>query len=155
MVKQNEALLQTKATTIHSLYDAYAGMLMGYIFEIVKDKTLAEEYLVKAFSSVNKQFNEINWSDNKWCLLQRIAKNELTEFYKALKDCDPPVTAINTNSPNKYHDRMTDEQKHIFCNFYYNKRTSAELSQELNKPEKLIRAQLKEAFAVIKTSHDN
>jgi hypothetical protein len=155
MVKQNETLLQTKATTIHGLYNVYAGMLMGYIFEIVKDKTLAEEYLVKTFGSVNKQFNEINWSDNKWCLLQRFAKNELAEFNKALKDCDPPATITSPNSPNKYLDKMTDEQKHIFCNFYYNKRTSAELSQELKKPEKQIRELLKEAFVIIKTSHDN
>jgi hypothetical protein len=155
MVKQGEALLQTKATTIRSLYDVYAGMLMGYIFEIVKDKTMAEDYLVKTFSSVNKQFNEINWSDNNWCLLQRFAKNELAEFNKALKDCDPPANTAAPNSPNKYLNQMTNEQKHIFCSFYYNKRTAAELSEELNKPEKLIRELLKEAFAIIKRSHDN
>jgi hypothetical protein len=156
MVKPDDALVQTKPISIYSLYDAYAGMLLGYIFEVVKDRKVAEEYLVKIFSTVAEKFTEINWYEtNNWCQLQRFAKNELTAFKEAVDGCETPVTGSQHSAPNKYLDQMTEEQKHIFCNFYYNKKTTAQLSQQLNRPEDLIRRSLKEAFAIIRRTNDN
>jgi len=157
MVKQDQALLQTGPLSIYSLYDTYAGMLLGYIFEVVKDKKIAEDYLVKTFSSVAKKFNDINWDEtNNWCQLQRFAKNELVAFHDALKGCETPaVPNIAAKLPNKYLDQMTDEQKLIFCNIYYSKKTTAQLAVEINKPEDLIKKLLKEAFAIIRRSNEN
>jgi len=38
-------------------------MLFGYIVAIVKDKQIAESYLVKIFSNISVQFNRIDWED--------------------------------------------------------------------------------------------
>src|SRR4051812_25989851 len=111
MVKQDETLLQTRPISIRSLYDAYEGMLLGYIFEVVKDKKIAEQYLVKTFSTIADNFKDINWAEtNKWCLLQRFAKGELTAFTEVAKTYQ---TKANTNFagglPNRYLNKMTDE----------------------------------------------
>ncbi|MCC8423460.1 RNA polymerase sigma factor [Mucilaginibacter sp. UR6-11] len=157
MVKQDRALLQTKPLSVYTLYDAYAGMLLGYIFEVVKDKKLAEEYLVRTFSNVAKQFNKINWDEtNNWCLLQRFAKSELSTFNDTSKN---PLAAVikkpKAEPPNKYLDQMTDEQRFIFCNIYYSSKTTAQLAKEIGKSEGLIKQLLKEAFAVIRKSNGN
>src|SRR4051812_2104367 len=107
MVKNDQAVLQTKPLSIYSLYDDYAAMLLGYIYEVVKDKKVAEDYLVKTFSSVAQKFNDINWGEsNSWCQLQRIAKTELTAYKQAAQSCETAEAAIN-NLPNKYLNKMT------------------------------------------------
>jgi hypothetical protein len=40
MVKQDQALLQTKPITLHSLYDAYAGMLQVIFLKLLTTKKL-------------------------------------------------------------------------------------------------------------------
>jgi uncharacterized protein YktB (UPF0637 family) len=153
MVKQGEALLQTKPVSIYTLYDSYAAMLLGYIHEVVKDQVVAEEYLLKTFNTVAKKFNVINWHEtNNWAQLLRLAKIELTPFHDALKGCETPKDHIITN---KYLDKMTDEQRLVFCSIYYSKKTTAQLSKEINKPGELIKSLLKEAFAIIKESNES
>jgi DNA-directed RNA polymerase specialized sigma24 family protein len=157
MVKRDQALLQTKPLSIHSLYDAYAGMLLGYIFEVVKDKKTAEDYLVKTFSTIAAHFNDINWAEtNKWCLLQRFAKSELTAFNEIVKSYKTTAEANYAGSlPNKYLNKMSDEQKFVFCNIYYSKKTTAQLANETNKSEETVKQSLKEAFAIIRTTNGN
>jgi DNA-directed RNA polymerase specialized sigma24 family protein len=159
MDKQDQMLLAVKPVSIRSLYENYADMLLGYIFEIVKDRKLAEEYLVKIFTNISSSnFNKLDWEGtNTWCQLMRFAKNELLAFNNTVADCetDDVPAAVMYKSSNKYLDRMTDEQKHVFCSFYYHKKTTAELSKELNRSEDLIRISLKEAFTIIRSSHGN
>jgi DNA-directed RNA polymerase specialized sigma24 family protein len=47
-------------------------------------------------------------------------------------------------------DMMTSEQKQVFCKVYYHGKTIAELSYALNKPEGLVRKDLKDAFTILK-----
>jgi len=151
MVKPENAILQTKSLSMHNLYDAYAGMLLGYIFEIVKDKALAEEYLVKTFSAIHSSFDKINWGEtSNWCQLQSFAKKELAAFNRSAGLTKPAGTL-----PNRYLDLMSEEQKLVFCNIYYCKKTTIELAKELNKPEALVKKLLKEAFAIIRDRHED
>lgn len=153
-----QALSATKPISIRGLYEEHAGMLLGYLFEIVKDRKLAEEYLAKIFTDIARQFHEADWSgNNTWCRLQRLAKNELAQFNDTIQDCEDHTTSgfLMQNSHNKYLDQMTDEQKQLFCSVYYHRKTTVQLSKELNKPEDLIRKLLKEAFAIIRKSCEN
>jgi DNA-directed RNA polymerase specialized sigma24 family protein len=155
MVKNDQAALQTKPLSIYSLYDDYAAMLLGYIFEVVKDKKVAEDYLVKTFNRVAQKFNDINWGQsNNWCQLQQIAKNELAEYNYAAEGCESPK-ASSFSQTNKYLNKMTDEQKLVFCNIYYSKKTTAQLAAEINKSEELVKTLLKEAFTMIRKSNEN
>jgi hypothetical protein len=144
MLKKDQALLQTKPVNIYSLYNDYAGMLLGYVLETVKDKKQAEEYVVKIFGNLaaDPEVNKIN----TWCRLQLFAKQELANYHGS---------EALYNPSNKYLNQMTDEQRHIFCSFYYTKKTTTQLAKELNRSEDLIKKLLKEAFVLIRRSHDN
>lgn len=154
MVKEGQELLNTKTLSIPGLYDAYAGMLLGYIFEVVKDRKLAEDYLVKTFCRVAENFNETDWAEaNLWCLLQRFAKNELVAFYETAKSYAVPTGDASAEFSNAYLGHMTEQQKLVFCNIYYSKKTTTQLAGELNIKEAEVKHLLKEAFAIIRRSH--
>lgn len=158
MIKQDHTLLAAKPTSISTLYDGYADKLLGFIFEIVKDRKVAEEYLVKIFNEISStHFNKLDWDGtNTWCQLMRFAKNHLATFDTAVAGCKAPAAAISTDhSPNKYLEKMTDQQKLVFCSFYYHKKSTAQLSKELNTAEDVLRKALREAFTIIKASHGN
>jgi len=141
---------------MRSLYESYGGMLLGYISAIVKDNDVAESYLVKIFTDISNQFDTINWSESStWQLLRNFAKHELAVFTNAVRACeyDTRVDDDLNTAGNKYLDRMTAEQKNIFCSVYYHRYTTAQIAAELNKTEAYINGLLKQAFAVIKQSH--
>lgn len=156
MDKQVKALPQTKPASINTLYDNYAAMLLGYINEVVNDKVVAEEYLLKTFTTIAQNFNCINWSEsNNWVQLLGFARAELIPFHDAIKSCEVPAVVSMNSTVYKYLDKMTEEQKHVFCSVYYNKKTIAELSKEINKAEELIKTLLKEAFCIIRRFNEN
>jgi uncharacterized protein YktB (UPF0637 family) len=89
-------------------------------------------------------------------LLQRIAKSELASFNDTSKGWNTPSTTnYKGGLPNKYLDRMNDEQRFVFCSIYYSKKTTAQLAAEINKPEEQIKQSLKEAFAIIRKANEN
>lgn len=127
MEEQGKALLQTKPISLPILYDNYGGMLLGYISQVVKDKGVAEEYLLKTFNTIAKQFKYTNWDENNnWLQLLSFARAELTPFHETLKKCGGRAFAGTGNiTIDTYLDEMTDEQKDVFCSIYYNKKTIA------------------------------
>jgi DNA-directed RNA polymerase specialized sigma24 family protein len=157
MLKKDYALLKNKPLNVYSLYDEYAGMLLGYLIGVVKSKALAEDYLVKTFNSLSQNYTDINWDEtSKWCCLQRFAKNELLSYHPTSNNSEASAEIKNVNggSHNKYLDKMTEEQRLVFNCIYCNKKTVAQLSEEINKPEYLIKKLLKEAFAIIRGAHE-
>jgi len=154
MLKINRQLsVDSNAENIRILYDRHAGMLLGYIIEVVQDRKLAEEWLVKLFCELSVHFNDINWeSTNSWCQLQRFAKNKLADYNQTNKQLETnKITGLVMHSGrNKYLEQLTDEQKVVFCDVYYHGKSTAAISTELNKPEDVIRKTLKEAFAIMR-----
>jgi len=133
-------------------------MLLGYIIEVVKDRKLAEEWLVKLFHELSLHFNEMNWDgSNNWCQLQRFAKLKLAEFNTTQKqaEANAPAGLVMHSGRNKYLDGLTDEQKVVFCSVYYQGKSTTAISIELNKPEDVIRKTLKEAFAIMRKGGEN
>jgi Txe/YoeB family toxin of Txe-Axe toxin-antitoxin module len=153
-----QALIETKRVSVRILYDRHASMLLGYIFEIVKDRNLAEKYLVKIFCDVSQHFNEINWDDtNSWCQLQRFAKNKLSQLINSsdlVKDLEIQG-AGSSDSHAKYPDLFSEEQHRIFYDVYYYGKSIEEISKELNKTEESTRKALKEAFTIMRNSCEN
>jgi hypothetical protein len=146
---QRQILLKQSSYTLHDLYDRYAGKLLGYISEIVKDHRVAEQHLVNIFNNIPQHLSELNSAEtNTWCQLQRLAKKHLMGSSVANNGGHTGV-AIEPGR-NKFLDRMTNEQQVVFCGVYYNHKTIMQLATELNKPEELIRKTLREAFAIIR-----
>ena len=158
MLNREQALLKTKPLTVRSLYDSYAGMLLGYIIAIVKDKQVAESYLIKIFSNISEQFDQIDWEDgNPWQHLRHFARQEMAVVTNTVKPSgyDVAPDAIKQATANKYLDKMTGEQRRIFCSVYYHRYTITQLAAELGRSEDSINKVLKEAFAIIKQSHES
>jgi len=84
--KDTQILLKQTSYSISELYDKYAGMLLGYIYDIVKDNQLAEQHLVTIYSGLPANYHEvIPAGENTWCHLQRLAKKHLLDFTGNLK----------------------------------------------------------------------
>lgn len=96
-----QPLAEPQPESIRSLYDRHAGMLLGYIFEFVKDLKLAEEYLIKVFCDLSIRFNDVNRTGiSGWPQLQKFAREKLL----SLPD-SPRYVSLNTglkisDSPN-------------------------------------------------------
>jgi hypothetical protein len=142
-----EKISAKQSYSMHELYDKYSGMLFGYIQEVVKDTERAEQQLVNFYFTVKDQLHEINAGDNenKWCHLQRLLKKHLSDLTEPLER-----DVMISHSGNKYLGMMNNEQKYVFYHVYYHGRSTAELSYILNKPEHLVRKNLKEAFAILR-----
>jgi hypothetical protein len=132
---EKQISIKQKPYNLRELYDRYSGMLLGYIFEIVKDNKLAEQHLINIYSYLPNHINELT-SDgiNTWCQLQRLAKRylELADSTQYNGQLDGSDLSVN-NGHNRYLVLMTFEQKQVFYNVYYYGKTTAQLAQELNK----------------------
>lgn len=152
------ALVENRLANVRTLYDKHAGMLLGYIFEVVKDRKLAEDYLVKIFCGLSQQFEESDQAGvSTWCQLQRFAKDQLSDFNKQFGQHNRNLEAglVKQHAQSKYIARLTEEQRKVFCGVYYYGQHIADISKELNKTEDLIRKTLKEAFAIMRESGEN
>lgn len=144
-----------QSQSIRYLYDKHAGMLLGYVFEVVKDRKLAEEYLVKIFSALAVEHNKPAGSDIiTWCQLLKFAKTKLqllhtVHNYEAPK-ATPGVELARPN--NHYLERLTELQLKVFCGIYHHGKTISALSTALNTTEDLTRKTLKEAFLIMRSN---
>ncbi|MBE9665911.1 hypothetical protein [Mucilaginibacter boryungensis] len=141
------------SSAIRAIYDEYAAMLLGYIFEVVKDKNIAEQYLVSVFNELPEHLNDITQPGvNIYHRLQLLARKLLTDFFETIPACN----IVNDNlpdlpiRPNKFLDRMSKEELFIFCSVYYSGKRIGTLATELNKPQDEIKKILQQAFAVIR-----
>ncbi|QNK64439.1 sigma-70 family RNA polymerase sigma factor [Pedobacter sp. PAMC26386] len=151
-------LIEKNRASVRIIYDRYGGMLLGYLFEIVKDRNKAEEYLVKIFCDISQHFDELNWNDSSgWCQLQRFAKNSikpLTGTSSLIKNTERQ-SLLNSDSDNKYPDHFSQEQHHIFYGIYYYGKSIEKISKELNRTEESILKTLKEAFSIMRNICEN
>ena len=158
MLKTEQHILtQTKQERLRGIYNRHGSKLFGYIYEVVKDQKLAEDYLVKVFQDIALQPDERNIeAAENWMFLQRFAKNRLAVFVSSMNDCSTDdQTAVMRYSGNKLLSNLNPEQQKVFCDVYYHSRTIQEIASELNQTEDLTRRTLKEAFAIIRRSGGN
>ena len=151
-----QALAKNRTAYIHSLYERYSGMLLGYIFEVVKDRAQAEECLVQLFCELVKQADGKECTCN-WLELQRLARNKLMTFTNTFKDSHPPVASglVTQSSGDDYLQQLTTVQRQVFYDVYYHGKSVEKISMELNETEGSIRKILKEAFVIMRQSGKN
>ena len=150
----SQMIIDHPSQSIRYLYDQYAGMLLGYIFEVVKDRKLAEDYLVKIFSALSLRDEIPNQEQvSSWCSLLKFAKAKLQLFHAG----NPYETAhvqsgVALSQPvNTYLDRLNELQRSVFCGVYHHGKTISALSTALNTTEDLTRKTLKEAFLIMRS----
>ncbi|RVT99845.1 sigma-70 family RNA polymerase sigma factor [Mucilaginibacter limnophilus] len=145
---------QHRVKAIQALYERYAGMLFGYILDVVKDEKLAEQYLAETFSSIPLQENEFFTSDgNEYCKLQNLARTALSSFYNSNKN--DSTENGSPKRPNSFLKLMTATQRQVFCGLYYCGKTTSGLAAELNITSTEVRKLLKEAFTIVRNNSGN
>lgn len=151
MIKQE--VLTNSSSIIHALYDEYAGLLLGYIYEVVKDREIAEEYLVSVFNELPCHLHEITRPGlNTYHQLQLLTRKVLADYFATIPACVPanPEKNYLPSNPNKFLSGMTEEQQLIFCSVHYHGKSICVLAAELNISETAIKKTLKQAFEVIR-----
>lgn len=141
------------SSTIRAIYDEYAGLLLGYIYEVVKDKDLAEQYLASVFNELPQHLPEVvQPGGNVYHRLQLLTRKTMADFFATLHVCKSPYNSSMylPAKPNKFLSRMTEEQQLIFCSVHYHGKSISVLAAELNKPEEEIKKTLQQAFAAIR-----
>lgn len=151
--------MPTSAQTKQGLYNSYSSMLLGYLYEALKNKPVAEQYLVDIFNEL--QFADIQAITkpgvNTFCQLQIMARKKLASYLATVNDCadeakKPKGIVINGN---KFIDMMSQEQQIVFCGVHYHGKTATRLSEELLKPESEIKRILKESFTIIRNQRND
>lgn len=157
MLKIEEMLTANNSRQLQDLYNNYGDMLYGYIFEVVKDRKLAETYLLKVFANISRQTESQNQEEiNSWAQVFRYTKDQLQHFNNPAED--KLSHQSETVSYKELHPSLTvlnDEERKIFCDSYYYGKTIDAISIELNQSEALIRKTLRQAFITIRSGSGN
>jgi hypothetical protein len=150
-VNQQIALTNLPTAT-RALYDEYAGMLLGYIYEVVKDRNMAEQYLITVFNELPQHLHDVvKPGVSSYLRLQLIARKMLAGFFETIPACTPDnAKSLLPSKPNKFLDRMSEEQQLVFCSVHYSGKSISTLAAELDKPEEVIKKILQQAFAAIR-----
>ncbi|PTQ94117.1 DNA-directed RNA polymerase specialized sigma24 family protein [Mucilaginibacter yixingensis] len=129
-----------------TIYEQYSAMLLGYIYEVVKDQQLAEHYLAEVFTRLPLELKNQQPDTNIYLHLQLMARKLLLERTDAHQNDEVYLPATQ----NKFLAGMTTEQQTIFCRIYYQGQSTAQVAASLQMDEAHIRKILKEAFAAIR-----
>lgn len=153
-VQTPEVTGQNRSLSVNGLYNNYAAMLLGYIFEAVKNRAIAEQYLIAVFNDVPNELDEFTKPGvNAFCRLQQMARKKLVPFFEAGDGCVQENTLQKgTATGNKYTAQMNHEQQLVFCGLHWQGKTIARVATELNKPEEAVKKILKECFTIIRNS---
>jgi hypothetical protein len=146
--------VKNKLSATHNIYNTYAGMLLGYLTDIVKDRQLAENYLVEVFNELPDYLTDYYSAERSvWVQLQALAKSKLTSFFESKTDCKV-VEEEAFHSPASrvgYRlNKLSTLQRNVFCGLYYHNKPVNALARELKQSEESIKRLLKEAFSIIK-----
>lgn len=149
---------QSKLLAVSTLYNNYAAKLFGYIYEVVKNQSVAEQYLVAVFNDVPNEIDDfLKTGVNALCRLQLMARKKLSAFFETLDNETDRQAWQNTqpSTNNKYVALMTPLQQQVFYAVHYQCKTTARVAAELNSTNEEIRKVLKECFTIIRNGRDN
>lgn len=142
----------TTTNTYHAtytLYQRYGSLLLGYITEVLNDKTLAEQCLIETFKQVQGKIGEYTQAEGSWIRLQRLAKNVIGAYHKSLNNGHNHLNGQTTAS-NRYTGLMTPEQQLVFCGMHYQQKDIAMLAAELDQTQHQVKQLLREALIIIR-----
>lgn len=150
-------LSQSKAAVIQNLYDNYAATLLGYIFEVVQNQLVAEQYLIAVFNDVPNELEEFSKNrTGRLCRLQIMARKKLGHFFEALEnDTDKRAWGNLPRINNRYVALMTPLQQQVFCGIHYQFKSTGSIAIELNETEEEVRKTLKECFTIIRNGRND
>ncbi len=150
MVQTTNQAIQTKNSAIlQEAYKKYGGMLYGYLLSVLKDEAKAGHFLIGIFDDLAKEIDKTGeCSPYTWCGLYRNAKSKLIHLINDNDEADHDLLVFALGR--KMYEDMSDLQRQVFYETYYNCKKVSELAAKLNQSEEIIRKALKEAFLVLR-----
>ncbi len=152
----NDLLLFQQPDGLKMLYDKYADKLLGYIFTIVNDRHVAEDCLVKTFTTISVSKNNLDLTiyNNTWDCITTLAQAEIKQIYNAADECKSVSDNTSYIKSHKYLNRMNSVQQKVFCGVYYHRKPLVELAKELALTEGDLRIILRQACMIIRSVRD-
>ncbi|WP_113653341.1 sigma-70 RNA polymerase sigma factor region 4 domain-containing protein [Pedobacter namyangjuensis] len=147
---QTEADMILKVPDIRLLYNKYSGMLLGFISQIIDDRSQAEQQMINIFKELAKNGLKNNLTTQSSVVT---SWNELRKFaltYLPVKTITQPSMAKPVI---KQH--LTEQEQQVFNIAYYQKQSVSAIAVQLKQTEDSIRETLKKAFAVMKQNYGN
>ncbi len=124
-------------------------MLYGYLLSVLKDEDKAGQFLISSFDDLAKAIDETGeCGPYTWCSLYRNSKSKLVHLINDGDEADHDLLVFALGR--KMYEDMSDLQRQVFYETYYNCRTVSELAAKLNQTEDVIRKTLKEAFLILR-----
>ncbi|GAB2974334.1 hypothetical protein GCM10027049_05720 [Mucilaginibacter puniceus] len=150
MVQTTHQAIQIRNSAIlQEAYKKYGGMLYGYLLSVLKDEARAGEFLVSIFDELSKTIDENGeCGPYTWCGLYRNAKSKLIHLINDDEEADHNLLVFALGR--KMYEEMSDLQRQVFYETYYNCKMVSELAAKLNQTEEIIRKALKEAFLILR-----
>jgi hypothetical protein len=130
-------------------------MLLGYIFEVVKSQSVAEQYLILVFNDVPNEIEELYKPGvNTFCRLRLMARKKLIDFFEDIEEHNTRDTVQNNGFivKNKFIKEMTPDQQLVFCGVHLYGKPVSKIAAELEKPEEAVRKLLRECFTIIRAT---
>jgi DNA-directed RNA polymerase specialized sigma24 family protein len=149
MLQTTHQAIQFRNSALQDAYKKYGGMLYGYLLSVLKDEAKAEQFLVNIFDDLAKAVDETGeCGPYTWCGLYRTAKSKLIHLLNDEAEADHNLLVFALGR--KMYEEMSDLQRQVFYEAYYNGKMINELAVKLNQSDELIRKALKEAFLILR-----
>ncbi len=150
MLQTNNQGIQTKnPVLLREAYNRYGSMLYGYLLSVLNDEAKAEKVLTAIFDDLSKAMEQTGeCGPYTWCGLYRMAKIKLLPLIDEDKDADHTLMVFAFGR--KMYEEMSDLQREVFYESYYNGKKVTELAAKLDQSEELILKTLKEAFLILR-----
>ena len=148
-IEQPRSLTNNEVLATRALYYRYSSWLLGYLIEVVKDYTIAEQYLVEVFKEVPNRLDDFSGPQNQhWKVLRNLAQSKLHGV--RVRDLNKDTTSPERLKFDGFVSNLTVEQQIVFCGVYYYQKSTQILAAELNMTDADIKKILKDAFIMIK-----
>ncbi|MDT3404865.1 RNA polymerase sigma factor [Mucilaginibacter terrae] len=148
-IEQTRNLSNNEVLITRALYYRYSSWLLGYLIELVKDKDIAEQYLVDIFKEVPKHLEDFDGPDTlRWKNLRKLAQSKLRGV--RVRNTNKDIMSSERIKFDGFVSNLTIEQQIVFCGVYYYQKSTSTLAQELNIADTDVKRLLKEAFTMIK-----
>lgn len=149
MLQTTHQAIQVRNSVLQEAYKKYGGMLYGYLLSVLKDEGKAGQFLISVFNDLAKTIDETGECDPyTWCGLYRTAKSKLVHLLNDDEEADHTLMVFAFGR--KMYEEMSDLQRQVFYETYYNGKMIGELAAKLNQSEEMIRKALKDAFLIIR-----
>ena len=149
MLQTTHQAIQVRNSVLQEAYKKYGGMLYGYLLSVLKDEAKAGQFLISVFDDLSKAIDEAGeCGPYTWCSLYRNAKSKLIHLLNDDEEADHNLLVFALGR--KMYEDMSDLQRQVFYETYYNCKMVSELAGRLNQTEEMIRKALKESFLILR-----